>query len=261
MTRKRSRAIYCTLEERAAIRARAAAAGKPGSRHILDLAFAEAADGYGSALTAEEMGELLDGFRALVAFVRALKEGTTVGGGSGTGRGGCVPVGAENAEERHGLPAEQVRLSISATDEEWAALHEQARRRGLSMSLHLVRLALPDGVVAGPYADPLPALTGLEQREMLDAVRHVRSLLSGAESPGAALPGMRKRFATLLGVGASGLAGSGHGEETCSASESGERPPRPSPAAQVAAESPERSGEDSAGATPDPKPPRQGALF
>ena len=164
MTRKRSRAIYCAPEERAAIRARAAAAGKPVSRLILDLAFAEAADGRGSALTAEEMGELLDGFRTLAAFVRALNEGTTPGGDSGTGREGGVPVGAGNAAERHGMPVEQVRLSISATDEEWAALHEQARRRGLSLSLHLVRSVLPDGVVAGPYADPLPALNGLEQR-------------------------------------------------------------------------------------------------
>ena len=261
MTRKRSRAIYCTLEERAAIRARAVAGGKPVSRLILDLAFAEAADRHGSALTAEEMGELLDGFRALVAFVRALKEGTTVGGGSGTGRGGGVPVGAENAEERHGLPAEQVRLSISATDAEWAALHEQARRQGLSMSLHLVRLALPDGVVTGQYADPLPALSGLEQREVLDAVRHMRSLLSGAESPGSALPGMRERFATLFGVGALGLAGSGHGEAIRSAPEPGERPRRSPPAAPVAAENPEGSGEDDAGTTPDPKRPQQGALF
>lgn len=261
MTRKRSRAIYCTPEDRAAIRARAAAAGKPVSRLILDLAFAEAADRRGSALTAEEMGELLDGFRTLAAFVRALKEGTTVGDGYSTGRAGGVPVDAGNAAERRGVPAEPVRLSISATDEEWAALHEQARRRGLSMSLYLVRLVLPDGVVAGKYADPLPALSGLEQHEVLDAVRHMRSLLSGAESPGAALPGMRERFGVLLEGGASALTDSGHREEMRSASEPGERPRKSPPAAPAALENLERPGENDAGATPDPKPPRQGALL
>ena len=260
MTRKRARAIYCAPEERAAIRARAAAAGKPVSRLILDLAFAEAADRRGSALTAEEMGELLDGFRTLAAFVRTLKEGAMVGGRSGTGHGG-VPVGAENARERHGEPAEPVRLSISATDEEWAALHQQARQRGLSMSLYLVRLVLPGGVVAGPHADPLPALSGLEQHEVLDAVRHMRSLLSGAESPGAALPGMRERFGVLPEGGASALTGPDHREETCSAPEPGERPRKSPLAAPAVLENTERSGENDAGATPDPKPPRQGALL
>ena len=261
MTRKRSRAIYCTPEEQAAIRARAAAAGKPVSRLILDCAFAEAADRRGSALTEEETGELLDGFRTLAAFVRTLKEGTTVGGGSGAGRGDGVRAGAENARERQGVPAEQVRLSISATDEEWGALHEQARRRGLSMSLYLVRLVLPEGVVAGPCADPLPALSGLEQREVLDAVRHMHSLLSGTDTPGGAVPGMRERFGGLQESGASALTGSSHREETRTTPEPGERSRKSPPAAPAALENPECPGENDAGATPAPKPPRQGALL
>ena len=129
------------------------------------------------------------------------------------------------------------------------------------MSLHLVRLVLPGGVVAGPYADPLPALSGLEQREVLDAARHMRSLLSGAESPGGALPGMRERFGVLPEGGASALTGSGRREETRSASEPGERPRKSPPAAPAALENPEPSGGNDAGATPDPKPPRQGALL
>ena len=259
MTRKRSRAIYCAPEERAAIRARAAVAGKPVSRLILDLAFAETVDRRGSALTAEEMGELLDGFRTLAAFVRTLKEGTTVGDGCSSGRGGGVAIGTGDAEERHGVPAEPVRLSLSATDEEWAALHEQARRQGLSMSLYLVRSVLPDGVVAGAYADPLPALSGLEQRDVLDAMRHMRSLLSGAESPGAALPGMQERFGVLLEGGAAALAGSSSREETRSVP--GGRPRKSPPAAPAALENRERPGENDAGATQAPKPPRQGALL
>ena len=155
MIRKRPRGVYCSPDERAAIRERAAAAGKSVSRLVLDLAFAGDADPHASALTAEELVELLDGFRILVAFVRALKGQTTDGGDSGTVRGSGVSGDAGDADRSRRLPAERVRLPISATDKEWAAVHEQALRRGLSISRCLVGLVLPDGslVLPGHGAD------------------------------------------------------------------------------------------------------------
>ena len=137
---------------------------------------------------------------------------------------------------------------------------------------------LPDGVPAGPHAGPLPALSAPEQREALDAMRYMRSLLSGADD--AVLRDMRERLATPLGGDASALAVPGHAgkEEARTApdapEEAGDRPGMPASAAPerrtaadgretspspAAVESPERSG--AAAAVPDPEPPRQAALF
>ena len=59
---KRPRGVYCSMEEREAIRKRAAAAGKSVSRLFLDAVLADDADSRASALTAEEQAELLEGF-------------------------------------------------------------------------------------------------------------------------------------------------------------------------------------------------------
>ena len=75
---------------RDAIRERAAAAGKSFPRLVLDLVFAEVADRHVSALTAEELAELLDGFQILVAFVRVLRNQAAHGDDSGTVRGSGV---------------------------------------------------------------------------------------------------------------------------------------------------------------------------
>ena len=86
MMLKRPWTIWCSPEERAAIRARARAAGVPVSRLVLDLAFSEAGGRDGEALTAEEMAELLGGFRMLIAFVRMAKGGAAIqarAGGAG----------------------------------------------------------------------------------------------------------------------------------------------------------------------------------
>ena len=83
---------------------------------------------------------------------------------------------------------------------------QQARRRGLPVSRYLVGLVLPDGSAVGSPADPLPALDGVEQRELLGAARLMRSLFShtGGADADAALEGMRERFAALLHAGEPG---------------------------------------------------------
>ena len=181
MIGKRPRGFYCTREERAVIGARAAAAGLSVSRLVLDLVHDDMADGPVSGLTATEMTELLDGLRVVVAYVRGLPDraedaSTLQPPGSGGGRRDDG-----EATDRSGpSSSERVRLSISATDDEWAAVHERALRRGLSRSRYLVGLLLPD---AGLNTAPLPALSGVEQREVLEALRRMPSLLSEAGAP------------------------------------------------------------------------------
>ena len=99
----------------------------PVSHLILGLAFADAGSRDRAALTAEEMADLLGRFRMLVAFMRKAKGEAVDVGGSGTGRGMLV---AENAENGRQLLAEPLRLSISATDEQWAAIQARARGAG-----------------------------------------------------------------------------------------------------------------------------------
>ncbi len=250
---KRPRGFYCTREERSAIGARAAAAGLPVSRLVLDLVHADMADGPVSGLTAEEMAELLDGLRVVVAFVRGLPDRAEHAGAlqpPGSGAGGRND--GETADRSGPSPSERVRLSISATDEEWAAVHERARQRGLSISRYLVGLVLPD---AGPNAAPLPALSGVEQREVLEALRRMPSLLSEAGAP--------DRLSILTDAGGTALAGDSRIKEPRARAsaghvsgdvEAGAAEPRPPPAA---AESSKRveTGET------DPEPPDQGALF
>ena len=247
MIRKRPRTVWCSPEERAAIRALARAAGMPVSRLVLDLAFSDAGGRDETALTVEETAELLDGFRMLMAFVRMTKGGTVAIGSSGGCRGNGIPV-AEDTEKSGRLPAEPVRLSVSATEEEWAGIRERARRHGLSVSRYLVGLVLPVGGAPGSHGDPLPALSGVEQRELLEAARHMRSLLSGAEVGGGPAP-----------------VDSDHAGESPPAS-SGEEPSERvsvtrGSCAPGAVESSEQAGGKDAGPRAEPGPWKQGALF
>ncbi len=265
MMLKRPWTVWCSPEERAAIRARARAAGVPVSRLVLDLAFAEAGSHDGAALTAEEMAELLGGFRVLVAFMRMVKGEAVDAGGPGAGPGDGTAV-CEDLEEGGRLPAERVRLSVSATEEEWVAVRERARRHGLSVSRYLVGLVLPDGGATGLHGDPLPALDGMEQRELLEAARHMRSLLSGAQDGGAALSGMREWIAAPRDAGTPAPEGSGHARESCTVHSSGEEPAEPGSTAPAshspgAAGRPERVGRAEAVSPPEPGPRKQGALF
>lgn len=65
---RRQRSLYCRPDERAAIRGRAKAAGKPVSRYLLDLAMADDPDRHPVVLTPAEQAELRDGVRELLAL-------------------------------------------------------------------------------------------------------------------------------------------------------------------------------------------------
>ena len=264
MMLKRAWTVWCRPEERAAIRAGARAAGVPVSRLVLDLAFAEADNRGEATLTAEEMAELLGGFRMLVAFVRMVKGEAVDAGGSGAGPGDGTAVSEDPVEDGR-LPAERVRLSVSATEEEWAAIRERARRHGLSVSRYLVGLVLPDGGAPGLHGNPLPALSSVEQRELLEAARHMRLLLSNPEESGAALSGMREWAAAPRDTGVLAAGPDDEGESR-PVPLSGEEPAEPGSTAPVshspgAAGRPERAGSAEAVSPPEPGPRKQGALF
>ena len=215
MIGKRGRGFYCTRQERAAIGARAAA-GLSVSRLVLDLVRDDIDERPVPSLTAEETAELLDSFRVLAAFLRGLPEPAkdagapqTTGSGAGGPENGAIADREEGAGDSGSLPEERVRLSISATDEEWAMVHERASQRGLSRSRYLVGLVLPDATIAGRHGSVLPALNGVEQREVLEGVRRISALLSETGDSGAALTGMRERLAALPDAGGAGLAGEG----------------------------------------------------
>lgn len=261
---KRPRGVSCSPAQRDAIRERAAAAGKTVSRLVLDAALADGTGGHATALSAEELTELLRGFRTLVAFVRVLRDRAVVDSGHpGAALSGNGDSGVGNGRP----PAGAVRLSISATDREWTAIGKQARRRDLPVSQYLVGLVLPDSSVLGPHADPLPTLDGVEQRELLDAVRLLRSLLSESGGLGAASKGMQERLATLLEEGEPAgvaFAQADAGEAGCGAAAGrGEHrtdtaQPQVSPG-PTKSEGPEQAASN--GTEPAAKPPRQGALI
>ncbi len=264
MLLKRPWTVWCRPEERAAIRVRARAAGVPVSRLVLDRAFAEAGNRDEAALTAKEMAELLGGFRMLVAFVRMVKGEAVDAGGSEAGPGDGTAV-AEDLEKGGRLPTERVRLSVSATEEEWTAVRERARQYGLTVSRYLVGLVLPDGGAPGLHGNPLPALGGVEQRELLEAARHMRSLLSGAEDGGAALSGMREWTAAPRDTGMPAAGPDDEGEGG-TARLSGEEPAEPGSTASAlhspgAAGRPERACSAETGSPPESEPRKQGALF
>lgn len=96
-----------------------------------------------------------------------------------------------------------VRLSISATDEEWAQAAERARAREQSVSRYLVDAALAEG----------RAVEG--ERGLLEAVRRLRPLLSAESGGGLSRSGMRERLAVLFAAWAGELAASGRTAELC----------------------------------------------
>ena len=66
-------------------------------------------------------------------------------------------------------------IALSATDADWAVVRSNAERRGLSISRYVVKLVL-DGD-EDPPDEPALALSGDEQREMLETVRAFRALM------------------------------------------------------------------------------------
>ena len=93
---RRQRSLHCTPAEQAMIREKAAEADKTVSRHVLDLAHADDPDRHALVLTEEEQRELLEGMRALGAFVLALRR--ELPGGSGLSLLGAVSLLARERE-------------------------------------------------------------------------------------------------------------------------------------------------------------------
>ena len=94
-------------------------------------------------------------------------------------------------------------LTLSATDADWAVVRDNAERQGVSISRYVVALVLDGG---GNAPDgPALALSGGEQREMLETVRTFRALMGdGAEAP-SLIEDMRVRVRLLFDAWAVGM--------------------------------------------------------
>ena len=102
-------------------------------------------------------------------------------------------------------------ISISAWDSEWATVRRNADRRGLSIARYLVGLVERGGPeeVAGPAL----ALNAAEQKELLAAVREIRSLLLEGAHAAPLVRDMQERIAAQFAAWMSAMAGAGRGEE------------------------------------------------
>ena len=112
-------------------------------------------------------------------------------------------------------------ISISATDADWEVVRSNADRRGLSIARYLLELVERDASKedAGPRHEclrheyPALALAKEEQREQLETVREVRTLMLGGEGAGPLVRDMQERIAVMFAAWASAMAGSGRTEE------------------------------------------------
>ncbi len=134
-----------------------------------------------------------------------------------------------------------VRLSISATDEEWALAEDRARGQGKSISRYLVDAALAE---AG-------GRTVEGERGLLEAVRHLRPFLAGKSGRSILRSGLHERLAVLFAAWAGELAASGRAAELCAvlAPAVGEAAAK-RVAAALAPEEPEKSGTSSVESRP-----------
>ena len=82
-------------------------------------------------------------------------------------------------------------LSVSASDAEWEGVRASAARRGLPIARYLIELAERDG----GEAEPSVALAVEEQRELLEAVREIRSLMLEGEDAAPLVRDMQERVA------------------------------------------------------------------
>ena len=141
-------------------------------------------------------------------------------------------------------------ISISAWDSEWETVRRHADRRGLSIARYLVGLAERGGPeeVAGPAL----ALNAAEQRELLAAVREIRTLMLEGADAAPLVRDMQERIAVQFAAWMSAMAGAGRGEDLRAALASvlGEERARLVIASVVPAAG-ERTGVEE---TPDPEP-------
>ncbi len=102
-------------------------------------------------------------------------------------------------------------ISISAWDSEWETVRRHADRRGLSIARYLVGLVERGG--PEEIAGPALALNATEQRELLAAVREVRSLMLEGADADPLVRDMQERIAVQFAAWMSAMAGAGRGEE------------------------------------------------
>ena len=98
-------------------------------------------------------------------------------------------------------------ISISAWDSEWETVRRHADRRGLSIARYLVGLVERGGPeeVAGPAL----ALNAAEQRELLAAVREIRTLMLEGADAAPLVRDMQERIAVQFAAWMSAMAGAG----------------------------------------------------
>ena len=113
--------------------------------------------------------------------------------------------------QRRRRKATSKHISISAWDSEWETVRRNADRRGLSMARYLVGLVERGG--PDEIAGPVVALDAAEQRELLAAVREIRSLMLEGADAAPLVRDMQERIAVQFAAWMSAMARAGRGEE------------------------------------------------
>ncbi len=141
MRKRKPRSLHCSsLREQAEIRARAKAAGKTVTRYVLDLALADDPDRHPLVLTA--------GWKRIEPVPGACGPGTEVG--------------TMRQTRRRRKILRSLHLSISATDEEWETVWNNAVRHRKSIARYLVGLALGEESDVADSTEPEVALDPAE---------------------------------------------------------------------------------------------------
>ena len=152
-------------------------------------------------------------------------------------------------------------LTLSSNDADWAVLRDKAARRRLTISRYVEMLVL--GNDWGARDGPALALDAREQREMLETVRELRSLLGDRPEAPSFIEDLQTRIALLFDEWASSMVGSGQREALralLAARLSPENADRVVERAEALAEAPPGGAESDT--RPEPEPPQgQTSLF
>lgn len=113
--------------------------------------------------------------------------------------------------QRRRAKAQSKHISLSARDSEWETVRRHADRRGLSIARYLVGLVERGG--PEEVAGPVVALDAAEQRELLAAVREIRSLMLEGADAAPLVRDMQERIAVQFAAWMSAMAGAGRGDD------------------------------------------------